>query len=227
MESVVRGSVCAQPLQEKVYTRLKENIVNCEMLPGAVICEDVLAEKFGTSRTPIREALLRLQREGLVTIFPRQGTFVSQISRKDIYEIYQIRLIIEPKVARISCPNLNPETLTRFRDLFIRLETTECSYADWFRYDRDLHWYIVDSSGNRHLRQMYGTIIDQNLRMRILAGRLPMRMRETNQEHVAILDALLTQDADRVEEVVASHIIASRNTALRIEGFIHEQEPRH
>jgi DNA-binding GntR family transcriptional regulator len=219
MESAVRVTVCPQPLQEKVYTRIKEDIISCEMLPGAVICEDVLAEKFGTSRTPVREALLRLRRESLVTIFPRQGTFVSRISLKDIYDIYQLRLIIEPKAARISCPRLDPEILIRFRDLFMGLETMDCPYDDWFRCDRDLHSYIVDASDNRHLTQMYATIMDQNLRMRILAGKMPMRIRETNQEHAVILDALLERDEDRVEQVMASHIIASRNTALRVEGF--------
>jgi DNA-binding GntR family transcriptional regulator len=214
-----QGAAAIQPLQEKVYTLIKEEIVNCGMSPGSVICEDVLVEKFGTSRTPIREALLRLQRERLVDIFPRQGTFVSQISLKDIYEIYQLRLIIEHKTVKISCRNLNPVILEKFRNFFIRLETEDCPYTEWFRQDRNLHSYIVDCSGNSHLRQMYATIMDQNLRMRILAGKFPDRMRETNHEHIAILDALLSKNADRAEEVMAAHIVSSRNGALRLEEF--------
>ncbi|MDR3200362.1 MAG: GntR family transcriptional regulator [Spirochaetales bacterium] len=219
MQSDGRGTVSTQPLQEKVYTLIKEEIVNCEMAPGSVISEDVLVEKFGTSRTPIREALLRLQRERLVEIFPRQGTFVSQISLKDIYEIYQLRLIIEPQVVKISCHSLDPEVLLKFRDFFLKLDSTECPYNEWFRQDRELHSYIVDASGNRHLQQMYATIMDQNLRMRILAGKIPSRMRETNHEHLAILDALLAKDDSKAEEVMASHILSSRNGALRLEGF--------
>jgi DNA-binding GntR family transcriptional regulator len=224
MQSDIKGAAAAaQPLQEKVYNLIKEKIVNCEMLPGAVICEDVLVERFGTSRTPIREALLRLQRERLVDIFPRQGTFVSQICLKDIYEIYQLRLIIEPQVVKISCKNLDPAVLRRFRDFFDGLDAQKCSYAEWFRQDRELHSYIVDSSGNSHLRQMYGSIMDQNLRMRILAGKIPSRMRETNHEHLAILDALLARDEQKAEEVMVSHILSSRNAALQLENF--RQEP--
>ncbi|MDR1932822.1 MAG: GntR family transcriptional regulator [Spirochaetales bacterium] len=219
MQADGRGAAATQPLQEKVYTLIKDEIVNCGMSPGSVICEDVLVEKFGTSRTPIREALLRLQRERLVDIFPRQGTFVSQISLKDIYEIYQLRLIIEPQVIKISCRNLDPAVLSEFRDFFTRLETQECPYAEWFRQDRELHSYIVDSSGNRQLQQMYATIMDQNLRMRILAGKIPSRMRDTNHEHLAILDALLAKDEEKAEQVMASHILSSRAGVLRLEGF--------
>jgi DNA-binding GntR family transcriptional regulator len=188
-----------------------------------VICEDVLVERFGTSRTPIREALLRLQRERLVDIFPRQGTFVSRICLKDIYEIYQLRLIIEPQVVKISCKNLDPAVLGRFRDFFDGLDAQKCSYTDWFRQDRELHGYIVEGSGNSHLCQMYGSIMDQNLRMRILAGKIPSRMRETNHEHLAIIDALLARDEEKAEEVMVSHILSSRNAALQLENF--RQDP--
>ncbi|MDR1626052.1 MAG: GntR family transcriptional regulator [Spirochaetia bacterium] len=207
----------AAPLQEKVYNIIKEDIVNCEMAPGSVICEDVLVEKFGTSRTPIREALLRLQRERLVDIFPRQGTFVSQICLKDIYEIYQLRLIIEPQVVKIACRDLDSEVLGNFRDFFTHRAMGDCPYAEWFRQDRELHSYIVACSGNGYLQQIYAAIMDQNLRMRILAGKIPDRMRATNHEHIALLDALLAKDADKAEKVMASHIVSSRDGALRLE----------
>ncbi|MDR1316489.1 MAG: GntR family transcriptional regulator [Spirochaetales bacterium] len=204
-------------MQEKVYTIIKEDIVNCEMAPGSVICEDVLVEKFGTSRTPIREALLRLQRERLVDIFPRQGTFVSRICLKDIYEIYQLRLIIEPQVARVSCCNLDGGVLEGFRDFFARCAASGSSYAQWFRQDRELHSYIIAGSGNTHLQQIYATIMNQNLRIRILAGKFPDRMHATNHEHIALLDALLAKDADKAEKLMASHICSSRDGALRLE----------
>ncbi|MDR1179794.1 MAG: GntR family transcriptional regulator [Spirochaetales bacterium] len=204
-------------MQEKVYSIIREDIVNCEMAPGSVICEDVLVERFGTSRTPIREALLRLQRERLVDIFPRQGTFVSRICLKDIYEIYQLRLMIEPQVARISCCNLDSGILENFRDFFAHCATSGCSYGQWFRQDRELHSYIIAGSGNNHLQQLYATIMNQNLRIRILAGKFPDRMHATNHEHIALLDALLARDADRAEKLMASHISSSRDGALRLE----------
>jgi DNA-binding GntR family transcriptional regulator len=220
MPDVMNAGAPIQALQEKVYFRLKESIINCGMMPGSVISEERLALEFGTSRTPIREALLRLQRENLVVIFPRQGTFVSQISLKDIHEIYQIRLIIEPRVARSSGGNMDPAVLERFRNYFGIPDEGTGSFGTWFQHDRDFHSYIIDSCGNRHLSQMDASIMDQNQRMRILSGKIPQRIQDTNSEHVEIVDALLARNEDRIESLMTAHILASRNAALKIEDFL-------
>jgi DNA-binding GntR family transcriptional regulator len=212
-----KGANAALPLQERVYALIKEEIVNCKMLPGSVISEDTLIEKYKTSRTPIREALLKLQREGLVDIFPRQGTFVSQISLKDIYDIYQLRLILEPQVIKIVCRSLDAAALAKFRDFFVSLENRECSRAEWFSQDREMHCYIMNASGNSHLRDIFASIMDQNMRMRIIAGKIPSRMRDTNHEHIGILDALLAGDTEKAAELMGTHIISSRNAALKLE----------
>ena len=221
MTQIVKAQVPAQALQELVYLRLKERIVNCDLLPGSVLSEDRLTSEFGTSRTPVREALLRLQRELLVDIFPRQGTFVSQISLKDIYEVFDIRLIIEPRVARAVAKHLDAAVLENFRRTFASLDLSESSFKEWFRHDRDLHSYLIEKSDNRRLVQMYSSIMDQNLRMRILAGKVPRRIADANQEHEKIVDALLSQDEERIENVMSDHILASRDAALKIEGFLH------
>ncbi|GAB4368864.1 MAG: GntR family transcriptional regulator [Spirochaetales bacterium] len=223
METVNRDPVVKkEALQEQVYRRIKERIISCEMLPGSVVSEDLLATEFGTSRTPIREALLRLQREHLIDIYPRQGTFVSSISLQDIYEIYQIRLMLEPRIARVSCKRMDREVLERFLHLFTSMDMETVSFKEWFQYDRDLHDYIVESTRNRHLIEMYRVVMDQNQRMRILAGRLPKRIESTNEEHVAIIQALLAQEEERIEEVMSAHILASRDAVLKLEGYIHE-----
>ncbi len=211
-----------EALQEQVYRRIKERIITCEMLPGSVVSEELLASEFGTSRTPIREALLRLQREHLIDIYPRQGTFVSPISLQDIYEIYQIRLLLEPRIARISSRRMEREVLNRFLHLFTTVDMGSISFKDWFQYDRDLHDYIVECSHNKHLIEMYRVVMDQNQRMRILAGRLPKRIESTNEEHIAIIQALLSQDEEKIEQVMSAHILASRDAVLKLEGFIHE-----
>ncbi|MCX7786086.1 MAG: GntR family transcriptional regulator [Spirochaetes bacterium] len=211
-----------EALQEQVYRRIKERIITCEMLPGSVVSEDMLASEFGTSRTPIREALLRLQREHLIDIYPRQGTFVSSISLQDIYEVYQIRLLLEPRIARISSRRMDRDVLNRFLHLFTTMDIGSISFKDWFQYDRDLHDYIVECTQNKHLIEMYRVVMDQNQRMRILAGRLPKRIESTNEEHIAIIHALLSQDEERIEQVMSAHILASRDAVLKLEGFIHE-----
>jgi DNA-binding GntR family transcriptional regulator len=213
-----KGAAVQQPLQERVYRFLKEAIVNCTMPPGSVINEDALIEKFGTSRTPIREALLRLQKEGFVEIFPHQGTFVSQISLKDIYEIHQFRLIIESQVIKISGRNLERSVLEQYRKFFVELENREFSIAEWVKADKDMHCYFVDASGNEYLRGIYSNTMDLIQRMRITTRKMP-HMKETNREHVAILDALLEGDEDRAAELMSIHITSSRDTVLELEAF--------
>ena len=217
-----KKGIPAQALQDLVYGRIKERIVDCRMLPGSVIAEDALAEEFGTSRTPVREALLRLQRENLVTIFPRQGTFVSQISLKDIYEVFQVRWIIEPRMARISCHRMDPAVLEEFRGAFRRMDREMPEFDEWFRRDREFHDYIIGSGDNGHLTRLYGSIMDQNQRMRILAGKLPRRAADTNREHAQLVEALLSRSEERIEKAMAEHIIASRDAALRIDGFMRD-----
>ena len=224
MREKVNGvsTVKKEALQEQVYRKIKERIISCEMLPGSVVSEENLASEFGTSRTPIREALLRLQREHLIDIYPRQGTFVSPISLQDIYEIYQIRLLIEPRIARIASRRMDRGVLERFLQLFSSQDMKTISFKEWFQYDRDLHDYIVECTHNRHLIEIYRVVMDQNQRMRILAGRLPKRIESTNEEHIAILKALLSQDEERIEQVMSAHILASRDAVLKLEGYIHE-----
>ncbi|MFQ3620225.1 MAG: GntR family transcriptional regulator [Spirochaetales bacterium] len=211
-----------EALQEQVYRKIKERIITCEMLPGTVVYEDQLSLEFGTSRTPIREALLRLQREHLIDIYPRQGTFVSPISLQDIYEIYQIRLLLEPRMARIASRQMDSKVLEQFLELFAHMNILQLSFKEWFQKDRELHDYIIESTRNRHLIELYRVVMDQNQRMRILAGRIPKRIESTNKEHMAILEALLTKDEDKIEQVMAAHIIASRDAVLTLEGYIHE-----
>lgn len=211
-----------QALPEYAYHRIKERIVDCRMLPGSVVAEDALAAECGTSRTPVREALLRLAREGLVTIYPRRGTFVSPISLKDVHEVFELRGIIEPRVARLSCSAMDPAALRRFRDAFRAMDRKPPAFDEWFRRDREFHDFIVASGGNGRLIRLYETILDQNQRMRILAGRLPLRAEETNREHAAIAEALLARDGERIERAMADHIAAVRDAALRLGGFLGE-----
>jgi DNA-binding GntR family transcriptional regulator len=217
---MIHQLVPSQALQERVYRELKQRIVDCDMLPGEVVSEESLTDEFKTSRTPVREALLRLQREQLVVIYPRQGTFVSQISLKDIHEIYQIRLLIEPRVARMACRNIEAADIVRFRDDFSGLDTASVPFKEWFRHDREFHDFIMQACDNWHLAQMYSMIMDQNQRMRVLAGRVPARMAATTLEHIEILAALLGRDEDRLEKAMAAHVAASKEAVLRMEGFI-------
>ena len=204
MVSAQRGGT--EPLQEKVYHVIKEKIVSCEMLPGTVINEEMLAPQFGTSRTPIREALQRLHRERFVDIFPRQGTVVSPVSRDDMYELNQLRLFIEPQAVKYSCKKLDLSSVRKLRGFFAGFDLQSGSVAEWHRVDRELHSYIVNSCGNSYLCGMYGAIMDQYHRMRVLSGINSGRLAEATKEHITICDALLSADENAAQDRLAAHI---------------------
>ena len=205
--------------QDYIYTTIKERIINCEIAPGEIIIENSFASEFGTSRTPVREALLRLQRDRLVVIYPRQGTFASQISLKDVYEIYDIRLLIEPAVAAQVAPTIDIEKIEEFRRQFTDRALAESSYKHWFYLDRRFHDFLIESTGNETLKRSYQDIMDQHLRVRILAGKLPARADHTNDEHIKILDAFVSRNAHAAEEQMREHILASREAAIKLDRY--------
>ncbi len=206
-------------LQDSIYATIKERIIDGDIPPGGLIVESSLSDEFGTSRTPIREALLRLQRDRLVTIYPRQGTFASQISLKSVYEIFEIRLMIEPAVARQICPTIDIERIEEFRRHFSDNSLAESSYKTWFHMDRDFHDFLIQSTENETLIRTYQDIMDLHLRVRILAGKTPSRATHTNNEHLKILDAFTNRDPDTAENYMRSHIIASREAAVKLDRF--------
>lgn len=203
--------------QDFIYASIKERIINCEIPPGGLIVENEFAEEFGTSRTPIREALLRLQRDRLVQIFPRRGTFTTQISLKEVDEIFDIRLMIEPQIIQQVISTIDLSKVQEFKDQFSDPELASVSYKKWFFLDRRFHEFLVESTENDTLIRTYLEIMDKLLRVRIMIGKLPTRAETTNDEHIRILDAILARDDKKAAEYMREHIIASREAAFKLD----------
>lgn len=206
--------------QERIYTALKERIVNCEMLPGETIYEDRLARDFGTSRTPVREALLKLRADNLVSIIARKGTFVSHITVEHVYEIFQIRRLVEPGLGVSVCADLDPTRLAAFREQFLVEPTGNNDFVNWFAVDREFHVYLVGCTKNRMLIEIYERIMDHQQRISTLAMRLPGRLQKTGSEHLRIIDALIAKEPHRIEEAIKSHLDASMEASLRLQLIV-------
>merc|ERR1711879_893209 len=110
-------------LKDKAYEHIKSKIILCEMMPGSDISEEELANELGISRTPVREAIMMLENENLVHVFPRKGSFVSQITLKDIQEIFQIREVVETQVGKMVCKTISEEMLMAFRARFEAIDS--------------------------------------------------------------------------------------------------------
>lgn len=210
----------AQGNQQRIYQAIKARIIECEMAPGETVYEDRLAREFGTSRTPVREALLKLRNDNLVSIIPRKGTFVSHITVQNVYEIYQIRQLIEPGVAVMVRDTVERERLLRFSRQFDRLKTEDVVASGWFTVDREFHTHLVECTRNQTLIAMYEGIMNHQQRISILAGHLPHRLENTANEHQAIIDALLQKDIEVIEHAVHNHLTAAWEASLRIERLV-------
>ncbi|GKX27737.1 GntR family transcriptional regulator [Vallitalea longa] len=207
------------PLKQKTYEYIKNKILTCELKPGSDISEEKLAMELGISRTPVREAIMRLGQENLVNIYPRKGSFVSEITLKDIQEVLQIREIVETQVAVLVCKSIDKEKLLYFRQEFEKFDTEERynSYEDFFELDIAFHKFIVSSNGNQNLVEIMDKVYDKDYRIRVLTTNMFKTERLRNrEEHLNIIDAFLEEDVEKVEEYLSEHIQKAKYRALKL-----------
>lgn len=205
------------PLKEKSYNLIKQKIIKCEIMPGEQILEAEIAEELGISRTPVREALLRLSEEKLVTIYPRKGIIASPITIKDIHEVFEIREIVETQIAKTACNNMSKDYLI---DLKRRFENAEFNLdrenaTKYFELDLEFHKYIVKSGNNERLIKFTNQIYDLDYRIRVMSTlQVEDIEKRSRPEHFAIIDALISKDINKIERTVREHINSSKETAL-------------
>ncbi len=199
-------------LKEKAYFLIKEMIVNGQFKPNEHIEEKVLAGLINMSKTPIREAINTLEQEGWVQIVPRKGIFVSEITLKDIKDIFQVRENIEPLILEMSFANLDEGRLMALREGFISNEKLSQKKLD--EMDHELHQYILEACNNRHIIKMMENVYEHNQRLRFLLEKTTERRDSTLEEHIKILDALLDKDLKRARKETLRHIVNSQQDFL-------------
>ncbi len=196
----------------EVAERIQRRILGQDLKPGERIDEQMLAEEFGISRTPLREALKVLQSEGLVTIVPRRGCFVARLSDRDLDDIYAIVALFESRCAGAVARNASDEDLKRLQRLHERMEQAAMN-RDLKRYSETnlaVHEALLDIGGNRWQKR-----IVQNLRRLLklsykLTIGLPGRLEESLAEHRALMSAVLARDSALAERVMNDHMKQQR-----------------
>jgi DNA-binding GntR family transcriptional regulator len=199
-------------LTEQTYDVLKEMVLKRQLEPGHRISVEEIAHGLGVSRTPVTDALKRLAVEGLVEIQPRRGTFVTELTARDVSELFDIRLIFELHAARVILDqNLVEEFLDAISEPIsqMRQATVNDSYGDYEAFiaaDRSLHAELVGMSGNQRMSQMY---TDLNVHMRVARAHhlnSVENARQAHQEHEDILRAFESRDASAIEGSLTQHI---------------------
>ena len=189
---------------EFAYDTLKRRILDNQLPPGAMLSEVALAQKLNMSRTPIREALKMLMRDGV-------GTFVKSATQKDIEDAYAVRQALEVLAARTAIGAFSSEELdaleARFRSLQVRLEQGETVRVEEFAdADWALHDQILQKSGNRYAQKATNDLRAVLRRYQYLSVRLLSRVEESLTEHLAILDCIRRRDLARLTELLENHI---------------------
>jgi DNA-binding GntR family transcriptional regulator len=208
-----------------VYERLRQRIIECELQPGLPINEADFAREHSVSKTPIREALRQLERDGFVENIPGRGSMVSHIKPQDIREVFEIREIIETGAAKRAARLRDNEELRKKREESKRLLESEQAIGkyvhEWGSWE-DVHMSIVRALGNQALAEMYSGLLDRIQRIRNHYGQrfTQRRLHEILTEHTAILDAIVEGDAERAEQMVQRHL---RNAGAFVIGLTEEE----
>ena len=197
-----------KPLRQLVYEELKHRILIGEIVPGTRMMEVELAEDLGVSRTPIREAIRNLEKEGLVTIEPRRGAYASKLARKDVIDILEVRQELEGFAAALAAERMtaeHKEKLEAINDEY-KESVASGSTADMVRLDSDFHRFIVESCDNPALLRMITQLQEMVLRFRYLYYEDLDRAQKQPAAHQIIIDALASGDAERSRKAARDHI---------------------
>lgn len=208
-----------QSLKDVVLSSLRREVIEGLHKPGTHLVEQALADEYGVSRGPVREAILQLETEGLVRVLPRRGAVVTELSPREAYEIYKLRGYLERLAVQTPGFKLHEGDMARLQSMLAEMESL--AVDDWMpaiQLDLDFHHVIVEGSNNRTLVQLYNSldskVIACFLAVRRHLGAAPNQMAD---RHGALVEALRGSDYARAESLAFEHWF---ETAVRFQALI-------
>ncbi|MBS3975731.1 MAG: GntR family transcriptional regulator [Syntrophomonadaceae bacterium] len=205
-----------KPLREIVFEALREAIMSGRLRPGERMMEVQLAEELGVSRTPVREAIRKLELEGFAVMIPRKGAYVSDLSIKDIADVFEIRGALEALASGLAAERISPGEMEELERLLVQV--SECAEdQDLDRLvdiDTQFHAVLYRASRNDRLAQMINTLWEQVQRFRRTTMGSPGRMRETLEEHRKIVDAIADRNVNLANALAIEHMENAENRML-------------
>ncbi|MEU7021334.1 GntR family transcriptional regulator [Streptomyces sp. NPDC046203] len=202
------ASIKQPPAADRVYTHVKQAVLDRRYEGGTLLTEGELAQAVGVSRTPVREALLKLEMEGLLKLYPKKGALVLAVSAQEIADVVETRLLVEEFAVRRAVPA--PATLiTRLEELLEeqKRRAEAGDLAEVSVTDRCFHAEIVRHAGNQILARLYDQLRDRQLRMGVAVMQAhPGRVAQNIAEHDEILDRIKEGDAEGAARCVRRHL---------------------
>ena len=195
-------------LADRAYGELRDRLVTLRILPGSPIDEDLLGEQLGMGRTPVREAIKRLALENLVTVFPRRGTFASEINITDLAHISDVRVQLEGHAAYRAAERLTDLQRVELEALLDELSSSEGSddVEALMELDTRVHRFIYRCAGNPYMEDTLARYLNLSLRIWYLVlDRLPHLFARVH-EHDDVLQAIAAGEPQRAREILADHV---------------------
>jgi DNA-binding GntR family transcriptional regulator len=205
----------APTFTEQVYAYLLGEIVRGALPPGERLVEQQIAEKLSLSKTPVREAIARLARDGLVTITPQKGAEVQRFDAKDVEDLMELRTVLEGFAAEKAAPRFDEESIQRLEDLVRHMEEAY-RRGDLEAYraaDLEFHDLILEKADNRLLSDMVGRVRNQILLVMATSSGEPGRPEASVAEHRAIVAAIRSGVGARTRDEAQAHLAATRAAA--------------
>lgn len=220
------GDHTRRPLHEEAAERLRDMIVEGELMPGERITEQSLCDRMGLSRTPLREAIKTLTSEGLIVLQPNRGATVTALSLDDIEDTFRVIGALEALAGELACDRLCDNDIAEFRALHYQmvLHRTRGERMEYFKLNQRIHEKIVELSGNAVLLESHKRLGGRIGRHRFAANLAPKRWDQAIREHEEMLDALGARDGRRLAEILRRHLDNKRAAAEA--AMAHEREDR-
>lgn len=210
-------AVSREKLTDRIYQQIKQDIFDFRLLPGDRFSENEVAARLAVSRTPVREALTQLQREGYVTVLFRSGWQVNPLDFEQFDQLYDVRLVLELAAVKKLCEMESVPELTALKSFWLaKPDEREQDEQRVCQADEEFHQIMVAATGNREMARIHQDITERLRILRRIDFTQPRRLDITYEEHAQILRALLGKRVDRASTLLKAHIEASKAEVRKI-----------
>jgi len=191
-----------QSLADRAYLAIRDRIVSLELAPGALIDERALVDELGMSRTPVREALMRLAQERLVEVYPRRGMFVTGVDVRELARLSEVRAVLEPEAARLAAVRATDAERAGLSALVDEITAAD----DLMGLDERIHRAVYRAAHNDLLEATLEQYYVLALRIWSIAGERAHELEEAVDAHRALLEAVVGGDGERAAETMRAHV---------------------
>lgn len=206
-----------KPLRDVVFENLREAIVEGKLKPGQRLMEVQLAEQLGVSRTPVREAIRKLELEGLVVMLPRKGAYVADMSLKDVIDVLEIRASLEGLAASLATERISDEDIKKLESIVdeFKESVNDLDVESLLKKDVEFHECIFQAANNPKLHQLITSLWEQVYRFRFTYVSDYDSTVKIMEEHSMILDSIKNRDSELAKKYAMEHIQTAENFMIK------------